>query len=118
MNISAPHATWRVCSHIRAERFEEVPGLQRQLIRPRVEGRVVGIPSRHGKRIGECFIRIQHFRLEHTLCADRGVGNVILISPCNSRSDGYRDRLWSTNEGVDFHLCGCRRRPVIRGDVR
>ena len=29
----------RVCNHIRAQRFEEVLGSRRQLIRPQVEGR-------------------------------------------------------------------------------
>ena len=45
----------------------------------RMDGAVVGIGSRLGKRVGKLFIRIEHFGLEHTLCADRGMGNVIFV---------------------------------------
>ena len=36
----------------------------------RVDGAVVWIRSRLGKRVGELFIRIQHLGLEDTLCTD------------------------------------------------
>src|SRR3984893_19279926 len=64
----------------------------------RVDRAVVGIRSRLGKRVGEFFIRIQHLGLEHTLGADRRMGNVITVCPGNCRSDGYREHLGPKNE--------------------
>jgi len=51
---------------------------------------VVGIRSRLGKRVREFLIRIQYLGLEHTLRADRRMGNVITVCPGNCRSDWYR----------------------------
>ena len=67
-----------------------------------VDRAVVGIRSRLGKRVGEFFIRIQHLGLEHTVCADRRMGNVITVCPGNCRSDGYRERLRPKYEIVYF----------------
>jgi hypothetical protein len=69
-----------------------------------VDRSVIGIFSRFGKRVGELFVRIQHLGLEHTICADRGMGNVIFVCPGDGRSDGYRDRLRPKNEIIDFHF--------------
>jgi len=70
---------------------------------PRVNRAVVGICSCLGKRVGEFVIGIQHFRLEHTIRADRRMRYVITVCPGNSRSNRYRERRRPKNEIIDFH---------------
>jgi hypothetical protein len=46
---------------------------------------------------------LEHLGLEHTLCADRGMGNVIFVCPRDGCSDGHCDRLRAKDEVVDVH---------------
>ena len=64
---------------------------------------VVGISARLGKGERELFVRIQHLGLEHSLRADRRVGNVITVRPGHGRADGHRERRWPKHEIIDFH---------------
>jgi hypothetical protein len=47
----------------------------------RVQGAEVGKSSGLGKCIGELFVCIQYLGLEHTICADNRVRNIIALSP-------------------------------------
>jgi hypothetical protein len=80
----------------------------------RVDRAVVGIRSCLGKRIGELFICIYHLGLEHAICADRRMGNVITVYPGDCRSDGYGDHLWLETEVVDFNLLARCGRLIVR----
>ena len=59
----------------------------------RVDRTKIGICSRLGKCVRELLVRIPHLGLEHTVCADHRVGNIITVGPDDRRSDRYRQRL-------------------------
>jgi hypothetical protein len=84
-----------------------------------MNGTEVGKRSRLGKRVRELFVRIQHLGLEHTVCTDNRMGNIIAVGPGNSRADSHCERRRPEAEVIDFHVRGCRRgRLSIRRDVR
>src|SRR4029077_3269259 len=70
----------------------------------RVDRAVIGIRPRLGKCVGERFVCIPHLGLEHAVCAHHRMRNIIMIDPCNRRSDWYRDRLGSKTEIIDFYF--------------
>ena len=84
----------------------------------RMDRAVVGIRSRLGKRVGEFLVCIPDLGLEHTVCADYRMGNVIAVGPCDCRSDRYRNCLRSKTEIVNCYLRVCRGGLVIRRDAR
>ena len=84
----------------------------------RMDRAVVGIRSCLGKRIRELFVRVHHLGLEHAVCADHRVGNIITVGPDDRRSHSYGQRLRPKAEIVDLDFCICRRGLIIRLDTR
>src|SRR6266705_4968786 len=73
----------------------------------RVDRTKVRIRTCLSKCVREHLVRIPHLGLEHTFCADHGVGNIITVGPDDRRSDRYRQRLRPKAEIVNFHVCAC-----------
>ena len=73
----------------------------------RVDRTVVGIRSRLGKGVGELLVRIPDLGLEHSICADDGMGNIITVNPRNCSSNRYLDCLRAKTEIVDLDLYVC-----------
>src|SRR6266853_5406100 len=84
----------------------------------RMDRAVVGIGSRLGERVGERFVCIPHLGLEHSICADHRMRNVITVSPGHCGSDGYRNCRRSKTEIINLHLRVCRGGLGIRCDAR
>jgi hypothetical protein len=58
--------------------------------------------SHLGKRIGKLLVGIHHFGFEHTVRADSGMRNVIVVGSCNRRSRSHRERPGRETEVIDF----------------
>ena len=74
----------------------------------RVDRTKIWICSRLCKCVGELFVRSSNLGLEHAVCADHRMGNVITVGLADRRSDRYRQRLRPKAEIVNFYLCVCR----------
>jgi hypothetical protein len=83
----------------------------------RMDRAVVGIRSWLVKRVREVLVRVHHLGLEHAVCAHSRMRNVITVCPGNCCPDGYRDRLRSKNEIIDFHRHVCCGGLVTRCDA-
>lgn len=53
-----------------------------------MDAAVIGISPGLGKRVGEAFVSVHHLGLEHEICADGGMRNIVVVCQVTVASTG------------------------------
>jgi len=64
----------------------------------------VGVGTGLGKRIRKLLVGVSHLGLEHTVCADNRMGNIIPVCPSNRRSGSHRERPGRETKIIDLYF--------------